>query len=165
MKRQPPRSTRTNPLLPDTTLCRSLELRKEAGGRGDEHERSGVVALEDGVADVVPLLLERGAVDGHRPVAHAVAGVPLDALLVELLALVGGELVTVEPVGDLLGHELEGGVGPPERLRVERVVLVAVAVVVALDRPVDVAHVARSEEHTSELQSLMRISYAVFCLK
>src|SRR3546814_4221931 len=25
--------------------------------------------------------------------------------------------------------------------------------------------VARSEEHTSELQSLMRISYSVFCLK
>src|SRR3546814_6029658 len=29
-------------------------------------------------------------------------------------------------------------------------------------RPV---HNGRSEEHTSELQSLMRISYAVFCLK
>src|SRR3546814_3312171 len=28
-----------------------------------------------------------------------------------------------------------------------------------------VVRVARSEEHTSELQSLMRISYAVFCLK
>src|SRR3546814_3965911 len=26
-------------------------------------------------------------------------------------------------------------------------------------------HYMRSEEHTSELQSLMRISYAVFCLK
>src|SRR3546814_4049729 len=26
-------------------------------------------------------------------------------------------------------------------------------------------HIVRSEEHTSELQSLMRISYAVFCLK
>src|SRR3546814_8128280 len=26
-------------------------------------------------------------------------------------------------------------------------------------------HHTRSEEHTSELQSLMRISYAVFCLK
>src|SRR3546814_4963069 len=26
-------------------------------------------------------------------------------------------------------------------------------------------HLSRSEEHTSELQSLMRISYAVFCLK
>src|SRR3546814_9535785 len=37
-------------------------------------------------------------------------------------------------------------------------------------RPAKKAHVAlaldgRSEEHTSELQSLMRISYAVFCLK
>src|SRR3546814_5995249 len=29
--------------------------------------------------------------------------------------------------------------------------------------PADLQH--RSEEHTSELQSLMRISYAVFCLK
>src|SRR3546814_676501 len=26
-------------------------------------------------------------------------------------------------------------------------------------------YIGRSEEHTSELQSLMRISYAVFCLK
>src|SRR3546814_12174385 len=40
------------------------------------------------------------------------------------------------------------------------------------DRPGKVSHGggrcggrARSEEHTSELQSLMRISYAVFCLK
>src|SRR3546814_10225885 len=30
---------------------------------------------------------------------------------------------------------------------------------------VDEPDPARSEEHTSELQSLMRISYAVFCLK
>src|SRR3546814_1644704 len=31
---------------------------------------------------------------------------------------------------------------------------------------IDLHHAAsRSEEHTSELQSLMRISYAVFCLK
>src|SRR3546814_6507137 len=29
----------------------------------------------------------------------------------------------------------------------------------------EATHRARSEEHTSELQSLMRISYAVFCLK
>src|SRR3546814_1508602 len=29
----------------------------------------------------------------------------------------------------------------------------------------DLAQHLRSEEHTSELQSLMRISYAVFCLK
>src|SRR3546814_4106599 len=31
--------------------------------------------------------------------------------------------------------------------------------------PVRFVRPARSEEHTSELQSLMRISYAVFCLK
>src|SRR3546814_8700856 len=31
--------------------------------------------------------------------------------------------------------------------------------------PVARWHIRRSEEHTSELQSLMRISYAVFCLK
>src|SRR3546814_4206718 len=29
----------------------------------------------------------------------------------------------------------------------------------------DISQPIRSEEHTSELQSLMRISYAVFCLK
>src|SRR3546814_5215067 len=33
------------------------------------------------------------------------------------------------------------------------------------DRLVDLVEEGRSEEHTSELQSLMRISYAVFCLK
>src|SRR3546814_5080699 len=32
-------------------------------------------------------------------------------------------------------------------------------------RTVKVGKPSRSEEHTSELQSLMRISYAVFCLK
>src|SRR3546814_7998084 len=38
----------------------------------------------------------------------------------------------------------------------------------SLDRGIgrgDRFETARSEEHTSELQSLMRISYAVFCLK
>src|SRR3546814_10479919 len=41
-----------------------------------------------------------------------------------------------------------------------------VAGVLALDIEVfDERHGDRSEEHTSELQSLMRISYAVFCLK
>src|SRR3546814_7170148 len=35
----------------------------------------------------------------------------------------------------------------------------------ARSRGVEPRALARSEEHTSELQSLMRISYAVFCLK
>src|SRR3546814_2082715 len=44
----------------------------------------------------------------------------------------------------------------------------AALAVVAVDLQRHVHHAAgvdRSEEHTSELQSLMRISYAVFCLK
>src|SRR3546814_4811495 len=35
----------------------------------------------------------------------------------------------------------------------------------AKDRRSGLKRLRRSEEHTSELQSLMRISYAVFCLK
>src|SRR3546814_9177341 len=38
-------------------------------------------------------------------------------------------------------------------------------VVTAQRRNENLQKVPRSEEHTSELQSLMRISYAVFCLK
>src|SRR3546814_1697199 len=37
--------------------------------------------------------------------------------------------------------------------------------VTILERNPEVLERLRSEEHTSELQSLMRISYAVFCLK
>src|SRR3546814_2730963 len=39
------------------------------------------------------------------------------------------------------------------------------APVVRLMMALKLASLARSEEHTSELQSIMRISYAVFCLK
>src|SRR3546814_5178625 len=37
--------------------------------------------------------------------------------------------------------------------------------VIAAKAVMQPAEAVRSEEHTSELQSLMRISYAVFCLK
>src|SRR3546814_11445673 len=45
---------------------------------------------------------------------------------------------------------------------VERVLQLQAVDVDVIDR---LGAEARSEEHTSELQSLMRISYAVFCLK
>src|SRR3546814_3820495 len=58
----------------------------------------------------------------------------------------------------VLGRKLLGDVVAPKAINIDdaarRVVLDGGA---KLDR--------RSEEHTSELQSLMRISYAVFCLK
>src|SRR3546814_5516034 len=39
------------------------------------------------------------------------------------------------------------------------------AIMMAAFKELKVKAMGRSEEHTSELQSLMRISYAVFCLK
>src|SRR3546814_4298829 len=90
MRRRPPRSTRTDTLLPYTTLFRS---------------------------------------PGTRPLkAHA-----------------RGQAIAASE--DIIG----GRIGVP---RVQR----GRADIVADQR-------RRSEEHTSELQSLMRISYAVFCLK
>src|SRR3546814_7847095 len=41
--------------------------------------------------------------------------------------------------------------------------LIPIEILSYLSRPISLS--VRSEEHTSELQSLMRISYAVFCLK
>src|SRR3546814_6484456 len=56
-------------------------------------------------------------------------------------------------------HQRRFGVLMRERLRALR------REVVALGPGAGDARVERSEEHTSELQSLMRISYGVFCLK
>src|SRR3546814_4788833 len=60
------------------------------------------------------------------------------------------------------GHLNAAQLGAGERLRAdyERAGLAA-----RVTMRWDAAAPARSEEHTSELQSLMRISYAVFCLK
>src|SRR3546814_6511714 len=53
------------------------------------------------------------------------------------------------------------GVGPPDQ-RWREIFLIRIADPAFEDQR---ATRGRSEEHTSELQSLMRISYAVFCLK
>src|SRR3546814_1338263 len=65
---------------------------------------------------------------------------------------------------------VQEGVG--ERGRVEDILHIGferqILGTIDAERQVEVGPVAeavRSEEHTSELQSLMRISYAVFCLK
>src|SRR3546814_2539286 len=50
-----------------------------------------------------------------------------------------------------------GGTALPQRIAGRRIE--------AVERCTVAVAPARSEEHTSELQSLMRISYAVFCLK
>src|SRR3546814_6768678 len=97
----------------------------------------------------------------------------------ERLAAIGRDLeievaidvrIEVDPAALDLLHDC----GPGEQLRdrrdpkevpvgIDRHALLGVRIAIALGEQ-DLA-VLRSEEHTSELQSLMRISYAVFCLK
>src|SRR3546814_2255642 len=99
MIRRPPRSTRTDPLFPYTTLFRSR--RGDRRRQGDQNVR----LLRQRLLPRAP----RGRPPGRR----------------------GAEVSERPPLQ----------ARRPQRSR------------------------ARSEEHTSELQSLMRISYAVFCLK
>src|SRR3546814_9576580 len=108
------------------------------------------------------------------------------------LARVGGKTTgPVLPFRRLLGKEAEGvlerpGLRPAFRRAAVRFAAIALAAIEGpartlpdgvappglldgvLVHPLEVVPgqvVLRSEEHTSELQSLMRISYAVFCLK
>src|SRR3546814_6559294 len=97
MIRRPPRSTRTDTLFPDTTLCRSGRPAPAPVGEPADKRRGRDKAEE---------IARRGTGEIRQTGA-------------------GGE------------HG-------------------------EADRPLEEV---RSEEHTSELQSLMRISYAVFCLQ
>src|SRR3546814_20099646 len=62
-----------------------------------------------------------------------------------------------------LSHAYLCRLHPPRRLRRLRLHLSMVEG--AFERPAERIPQTRSEEHTYELQSLMRISYAVYCLK
>src|SRR3546814_5171998 len=55
--------------------------------------------------------------------------------------------------------------GAPATFRPGRILLQMTIVATIAFGLYYLAYVNRSEEHTSDLQSLMRISYAVFCLK
>src|SRR3546814_6536169 len=106
MIRRPPRSTRTDTLVPYTTLFRSHR---------PEPSQEPALALRLGRQQGRPVRrLRPGRCDPHRPAPPH----PTDP---------------IHP-----GHHRAA---------------------------LDGARPTRSEEHTSELQSLMRISYAVFCLK
>src|SRR3546814_6002813 len=136
---RPPRSTRTDTLFPYTTLFRSIGAidRLFADHQADHREFSG---------------------------AEAEAGGPRHAEAEQMLRIMfdGEHCLGVDAIWNLgrarLGHEffrlcwsIHTG-----RVSLDRVVAGAKYTI----RPG-----IRSEEHTSELQSLMRLSYAVFCLK
>src|SRR3546814_10210952 len=91
--------------------------------------------------------------DAASPRRIAEASVHVDTQVVALwLSLLAGNGVAREWHSEIVGayaiwSARKNGFGHPPDVEVDR-------------EPME-----RSEEHTSELQSLMRISYAVFCLK
>src|SRR3546814_6299682 len=141
MNRRPPRSTRTAPLLPYTTLLRSRPRRL----RSEKIEQRP--ALRCGHAGEA--LGEPGI---HVERQSAVAGMGAHHRMLRGVGHAGNRRGVVV-AGVVARGEAGGGMqrlqGPQHlahRRREPRVGL------------------HRSEEHTSELQSLLRISYAVFCL-
>src|SRR3546814_7176216 len=75
-----------------------------------------------------------------------------------------GEGVSITGYEVTAGAATLAGTGTSATLTTSDVLAVGGTIVVKVTATVD-ADAGRSEEHTSELQSLMRITYAVFCLK
>src|SRR3546814_10357013 len=107
MIRRPPRSTRTDTLVPYATLFRSAHVQHSFRRASEARPHAGIEAA------------------AKRAVA------------------IGRHIAFIEDVLDA-----------PEQAKSRRQRILGAQV-----------DERRSEEHTSELQSLMRISYAVFCLK
>src|SRR3546814_1582470 len=135
MIRRPPRSTRTDTLFPYTTRCRS-ERDLERIARATWEAQGATMTLR--YERRYPALVNSEAETG---IAAAVAArvVGEDKVTLGAEPLMGSEdfayMLRAKPGCYVrLGNGTEGGPG------------------------------GRSEEHTSELQSLMRNSYAVFCL-
>src|SRR3546814_4537048 len=140
MIRRPPRSTRTDTLFPYTTLFRSRLVRRVHVDAGTG--ALGVLALEQ-VRDAA------GELDHFQPALQVAARIR------QHLAVLAGQQPR-QHVHVALEQALELEQHPRAPLRVD-----LRPRPLAFDRACDRA---RSEEHTSELQSLMRNSYDVFCL-
>src|SRR3546814_1394371 len=94
-----------------------------------------------------------GQVGGHFQIIPA-WGLPL---LNTLILLTSGVTVTIAHHALKAGHR--------KQLMVFLGLTVLLGCTFLFFQVEEYIHAYRSEEHTSELQSLMRISYAVFCLK
>src|SRR3546814_3397615 len=173
MLRRPPRSTRADPHVPYTTLVRSrrtavrpqclrqaritlFEL-QQSGAQPGGHNRSlpehrprsspgrgrcGLPFLTRGVSR------ETWGRGRDVPALPFFLHYPLAGVVT--LVITGGQTENTAGVSnegdDRTGYASQGPGARPVRRGAQE-------------------HDPRSEEHTSELQSLMRISYAVFCLK
>src|SRR3546814_2358268 len=110
-------------------------------GAGSVVNTSSVAGL-DGSAGVLPYVTSK----------HALVGMTKVAALEAARHGVRVNSVHPSPVNTRMMRSLEAGFDPAD----------AEAARAGIEKTIPLG---RSEEHTSELQSLMRISYAVFCLK
>src|SRR3546814_8165534 len=136
MLRRPPRSTRTDTLFPYTTLFRALRPGRN-GNQRQRHRRER--------HRVRPFIL--GSIDPfhyQKPPARQIA-VPTRKM------------------------RKDSSVARPDMMRTPSQMtpsaMAGATNAVSSDNTAVAMPATRSEEHTSELQSLMRNSYAVFCLK
>src|SRR3546814_5360727 len=124
--------------------------------------------ISDLSPDVCPS--DAGADEPARPLVAIVAGSKVRTKL-ELLSSVVGKVDQLIVGGGIANTFIAAeGFGVGKSLFEADLVdtakqIMADAKARGADIPVPTDVVVRSEEHTSELQSLMRISYAVFCLK
>src|SRR3546814_2285911 len=125
MIRRPPRSTRTDTLLPYTTLFRSLDSARFRTVVEPLHEPQWSAAGSDRVE--FEIATNPGA--PFAPLTKIASGGELSRFILALKVALAGS----RDAGTIIFDEIDRGVGGA----------------------------VRSEEHTSELQSLMRISYAV----
>src|SRR3546814_9515504 len=148
MIRRTPRSTRTDTLCPYTTLFRSHRLNVDAffvGAGGDN-----VFYLTHSARPIVDRYrtegLSKGLIDTISDIC-TITGASIWRVLREAIR-----------VGSRGSRGATGWHADVDYLDPDFLADKAA-------RPVEHPWLNRSEEHTSELQSLMRISYAVFCLK
>src|SRR3546814_2890719 len=164
MIRRPPRSTRTDTLFPYTTLFRSVRRRRRDRGLFVDGVPAVPGATREGLRP-----LDRGRHVGDRGSQAADCRLPGRART---------DPVDERPDDDLRGRHRPDWPGAPAHRAAGRLDPVAAGFVATAGLQPGLAlllaggvdhHLRRdperSEEHTSELQSLMRISYAVFCLQ
>src|SRR3546814_3060385 len=140
MIRRPPRSTRPDTLFPYTTLFRSgprsLTCRNAPGrGTGTGRTRAGVPTAPRRSTEA-PM---------SEPAPRRTEYLPLDHLTPDPSNPKAHDLAVIDASVGRFGMI-------DQIVRDDRTGFI-------------ISGHGRSEEHTSELQSLMRISYAVFCLK
>src|SRR3546814_857441 len=153
MIRRPPRSTRTDTRVPYTTLFRSHREHRHHRQRAALPRLGAAQIACEGLAPAMAVnpisssldFDQDGVQHGHLKLPWSRDDSAWGAILIPITVIRNGDGPTALFTGGNHGDEYEGPIA-----------------ILDLARSLEPA---RSEEHTSELQSLMRISYAVFCLK